>query len=245
MSSPLEQFDVVNLININFLGFNFSISSILLPLIILNLFLIYLINILKINLKLIPELWQLTLEIIYRFVFSIIKQQIGPQGFVYFPFIFLMFIFVLICNFISLIPFGIAMTSHLIIILWISITSCLYIFLLVLVFHKLKFLHIFIPESPLILLPVLIPIEIFSYMIRMFSLAIRLSANILAGHTLVFIICSFLLSLVLTNKLLAFLFLIPLFAVFFLEFGIAVLQAYVFTVLLCIYLSDSLKTPGH
>jgi F0F1-type ATP synthase membrane subunit a len=82
-------------------------------------------------------------------------------------------------------------------------------------------------------------------MIRMFSLAIRLSANILAGHTLVFIICSFLLSLVLTNKLLAFLFLIPLFAVFFLEFGIAVLQAYVFTVLLCIYLSDSLKTPGH
>jgi len=79
----------------------------------------------------------------------------------------------------------------------------------------------------------------------MFSLAIRLSANILAGHTLVYIICSFLLTLIFINKLLAFFFLIPLFAVFILELGIAALQAYVFTVLLSIYLADSLKKPEH
>jgi len=206
MRSPLEQFDVINLLNLNLWGFNLSFSNVVMPVLILNIFLVYLLQNFKINLKLIPEFWQFIFENIYRFVFRIIKQQIGVEGYVYFPFIFLIFIFVLFCNFISLIPFGVAITSHLVIILWLSTTCCLSIFLIGLIKNKVQFLRIFIPESPLVLLPVLIPIEIFSYLIRMFSLAIRLSANILAGHTLVYIICSFLLTLIFINKLLAFFF---------------------------------------
>lgn len=94
-------------------------------------------------------------------------------------------------------------------------------------------------------MPILIPIEIFSYLIRMFSLSIRLAANILAGHTLVHIIVTFILKIMKLEFLLSFIILIPLFLILTLEFGVAFLQAYVFTVLICIYLSDSLKSPFH
>jgi len=145
----------------------------------------------------------------------------------------------------SLIPFGIALTSHLIIILYFSITICSSIFLIGLIVHNLKFLRIFIPECPFVLLPILILIEIFSYIIRMFSLAIRLAANILAGHTLVYIISSFILNVSKLNIIFFFFLIIPLLAVLLLELGVAFLQAFVFTILLSIYLSDSLKGPVH
>jgi F-type H+-transporting ATPase subunit a len=93
------------------------------------------------------------------------------------------------------------------------------------------------------LLPILVPIEIFSYLIRMFSLAIRLAANILAGHTLVFIISGFVLNVTLMKFWFLLIGIIPLIAVLFLELGVAFLQAYVFTILICIYLADSLKDP--
>ena len=145
----------------------------------------------------------------------------------------------------SLIPFGIALTSHLILIFLLSSTICISIFSIGLLRFNLKFLHIFIPQCPFVLLSILIPIEIFSYLIRLFSLAIRLAANILAGHTLVHIIVSFILNLTKTDIILSILFLIPLFLILTLEFGVALLQAYVFTVLVCIYLSDTEKLPSH
>jgi ATP synthase subunit 6 len=151
----------------------------------------------------------------------------------------------LFSNLLSLIPFGIALTSHLIVILWLSITICISIFSIGLLNYNLKFLHIFIPQCPFILLPILIPIEIFSYLIRLFSLAIRLAANILAGHTLVHIIVTFIFNVMKIEIFLSLLILIPLFLILTLEFGVAFLQAYVFTVLISIYLSDSLKSPYH
>jgi len=93
-------------------------------------------------------------------------------------------------------PFGIALTSHIIMIIFLSLSLGLSIFIIGLYIHNLEFLKIFIPECPFALLPLLILIEIFSYIIRCFSLAIRLSANIMAGHTLVYIISSFILNMV-------------------------------------------------
>ena len=185
------------------------------------------------------------LETDYRFVVNIIKQQAGVKGLQWAPLIFVIFNFILFSNLLSLIPFGIALTSHLIIILWLSITICISIFSIGLLNYNLKFLHIFIPQCPFILLPILIPIEIFSYLIRLFSLAIRLAANILAGHTLVHIIVTFILNIMKIEFFLSLLILIPLFLILTLEFGVAFLQAYVFTVLVCIYLADSLKSPYH
>jgi F-type H+-transporting ATPase subunit a len=205
----------------------------------------FFIIIFKQNLKLIPEAWQYFVEIIYYFILNIIKQQIGKKGIAYFPIIFTIFIFIFLCNFFSLVPYGIALTSHIVIVIYLSITMCTSIFVIGLLKHNLQFLKIFIPECPFILLPILIPIELFSYIIRMFSLAIRLAANILAGHTLVHIIATFILNVAKIKLILVPLAILPLFAILVLEFGVAFLQAYVFVILLSIYLSDSLNAPSH
>jgi ATP synthase subunit 6 len=151
----------------------------------------------------------------------------------------------LLLNLLSLIPFGIAFTSHIIMIIWLSLSLGLSIFLIGLYIHHIQFLKIFIPQCPLLLLPMLIFIEIFSYIIRSFSLAIRLSANIMAGHTLVFIISSFILNITKLKIWLFFFGFICLLAVLFLELGVAFLQAYVFSVLICIYLNDAIIGPTH
>jgi ATP synthase subunit 6 len=246
MKSPLEQFDILNIKNIFSSTNDLSLNNIMLPFIlIIILFLIFLIIILLKNARIIPLAFQNILEIDYRFIINIIKQQAGIKGLAWTPFIFVIFNFILFSNLLSLIPFGIALTSHLIVILWLSITICISIFSIGLLNYNLKFLHIFIPQCPFILLPILIPIEIFSYLIRLFSLAIRLAANILAGHTLVHIIVTFILNVMKVEFILSILVLIPLFLILILEFGVAFLQAYVFTVLISIYLADSLKTPFH
>jgi ATP synthase subunit 6 len=246
MRSPLEQFDILNVKNFFGLSNDFSLNNIMVPLLlIIIIFISFLIFFLLKNSKIIPLALQNIIETDYRFIINIIKQQTGIKGLLWTPLIFVIFNFILFSNLLSLIPFGIALTSHLIVILWLSISLCISIFSVGLINYNLKFLHIFIPQCPFILLPILIPIEIFSYLIRLFSLAIRLAANILAGHTLVHIIVTFILNVMKIELLLSLLILIPLFLILILEFGVAFLQAYVFTVLISIYLSDSLKSPYH
>jgi ATP synthase subunit 6 len=246
MKSPLEQFDILNVKNFFGAINDFSLNNIMLPFIlIIILFFFFIIFILLKNAKVVPFILQSILEFDYRFITSIIKQQAGIIGLLWTPFIFVIFNFILFSNLLSLIPFGIALTSHLIVILWLSISICISIFCIGLLNYNLKFLHIFIPQCPFILLPILIPIEIFSYLIRLFSLAIRLAANILAGHTLVHIIVTFILNIMKVDFILSIFILIPLFLILTLEFGVAFLQAYVFTVLISIYLADSLKSPYH
>jgi len=174
-----------------------------------------------------------------------LDQQTGVKGYIYFPFIFSLFFFILLCNLLSMTPFGIALTSHFAIIIYLSLSLGLSIFFIGLITHNVQFFKFFIPECPFALLPALIAIELFSYVIRCFSLAIRLSANIIAGHTLVYIISSFILNII-SIRFWFFFFLIFLIgAVLVLEISVAFLQAYVFTILVSIYLSDSLKKPGH
>ena len=246
MRSPLEQFDILNVKNFYVLLNDFSFNNIMIPFLLIIIFFIsFLIFFLLKKAKTIPTILQNIIETDYRFIIVIIKQQAGIKGLLWTPLIFVIFNFILFSNLLSLIPFGIALTSHLIVILWLSITICISIFTIGLLNYNLKFLHIFIPQCPFVLLPILIPIEIFSYLIRLFSLAIRLAANILAGHTLVHIIVTFILNIMKIEFFLSLLILIPLFLILTLEFGVAFLQAYVFTVLISIYLSDSLKSPYH
>jgi len=243
--SPLEQFDTINLITLSFFNLDTSFNSVLLPLLIANVFLFLIIALYGNSFKLVPDFWQLLLERLYLFVFNILDQQTGAKGYIYFPLIFSLFSFILLCNLISMTPFGIALTSHIAIILYLSLSLGLSIFLIGLLTHNLKFFKLFIPECPFLLLPMLIVIEMFSYVIRCFSLAIRLSANIIAGHTLVYIISSFILNVISIKIWFFFILVFLISAVLLLEIGVAFLQAYVFTILVSIYLSDSLKTPGH
>ena len=116
------------------------------------------------------------------------------------------------------------------------------IFILGIIYKNIQFLKIFIPKCPLMLLPILILIELFSYIIRAFSLSIRLTANILAGHTLVNIISVFIVNTLNINLLFSFLGFLGIFAILLLELGVACLQAYVMIILICIYLKDIFST---
>jgi len=245
MYSPLEQFDTINLLPLYIFRLDISFNSVLLPLLIADILLLVIVAFYSNSFKLVPDFWQLILEKLYLFVFNILDQQTGPKGYIYFPFIFSLFFFILLCNLISMTPFGIALTSHIAIILYLSLSLGLSIFLIGLLTHNIKFFKIFIPECPFLLLPFLIVIEMFSYVIRCFSLAIRLSANIIAGHTLVYIISSFIVNVISIKFWFFFILVFLISAVLLLEIGVAFLQAYVFTILVSIYLSDSLKTPGH
>lgn len=131
---------------------------------------------------------------LFKFVMDIVFQQAGRKALVFFPFIFNLFFFILFCNLMSLVPFGIALTSHIIIIFFLSCSLWLSVFLLGILYHNVEFFRIFVPEAPFFVLFLLIPIEIVSYAIRALSLALRLSANILAGHILVFIISNFIMN---------------------------------------------------
>jgi ATP synthase subunit 6 len=237
MYSPLEQFDLIPIFSFSYGNVDLTFFNIFLPLLlILSLF--FFLKSYSSYYKLIPSHIQHIFESIVEFIFGIIKNQIGKEGFIYLPFIFTIFTFVLFANLLSVIPFGIALTSHLIVTLWLSLTICSSIFILGLFYNNLKFLKIFIPKCPIALLPVSIIIELFSYIIRAFSMSIRLTANILAGHTLVNIISVFIVNTLAINLLFSFIGFLGLFAILLLEIGVACLQAYVITILTCIYLKD-------
>jgi F-type H+-transporting ATPase subunit a len=163
MFSPLEQFDVVRLIKFSHNAVDLAFSNILLPFFLSILFLYVLIWLFKERVTLIPSVWQYIFEKFYIFVYRILDNFIGESGIIYFPFIFTLFNFVLLCNLFGLFPFGIALTSHIILIIFLSSTICISIFVIGLFLHGLAFLKIFIPRCPVILLILLVPIELFSY----------------------------------------------------------------------------------
>ena len=237
MFSPLEQFDAIPLFNIYIWRFDFTFFNILLPIIIIIL-LLSLFIIFEDDYKLIPYSFQIVFENIVDFVLNIIKNNTGKEGFLFLPLVLTVFIFVICANLLSVIPFGIALTSHLILTMWMSLSIYSSIFILGIIYKNIQFLKIFIPQCPLVLLPILILIELFSYIIRAFSLSIRLTANILAGHTLVNIISVFIVNTLNINLLFSFLGFLGIFAILLLELGVACLQAYVMTILICIYLKD-------
>jgi ATP synthase subunit 6 len=129
--------------------------------------------------------------------------------------------------------------------LYFSLSICLGIFFLGLSKHGIIFFKLFVPEVPLALYPLMISIEILSYIIRSFSLAIRLSANIIAGHTLVHILAEFVATMCSLKKIIVVLPYVLLFAIFVLELGVACLQAYIFVTLTCMYLNDSIQLAAH
>jgi F-type H+-transporting ATPase subunit a len=144
-----------------------------------------------------------------------------------------------------MLPYGFTITGHLFVTFLIAFSFNLSFIFKGFSENGLTFLNIFVPSgAPKMLLPLIIAIEVVSYLIRTFSLSIRLFANMMAGHCLLFVVSSFVLSLLATSYISVLLLIFVYVFIFILEFAIAFLQAYVFTILLCIYLHDSLH-PGH
>ena len=185
----------------------------------------------------VPGRWQLLAELTYQFIAKMVSDNIGKEGRAYFPLIFSIFMFVLFGNLIGMIPYSFTFTSH----IAVTLTMALFIFILVTVIavmkHGIKFFSFFLPEGvPIILSPLMVIIEVISYFTRPFSLSVRLFANMMAGHTLLKVIGGFVVPLGIFGV-------VPiagLVAVMGLEFLIAFLQAYIFTILTCIYINDAI-----
>jgi len=243
--SPLEQFEVKVLRPLVFF-FDFSITTST-----LYLFLVF--SILGVFFYasvsrpfFIPSSWQQVAEGFYTFLFDMLKQTGNyPKGLPFFPLFSTVFLFILGLNLVGLLPFAFTVTAHLFVTFFLALSFNLGFFFLGFQKHGVYFLKFFVPSGvPALLLPLIVVIEVVSYAIRTFSLALRLFANMMAGHTLLQILSGFVIALGGLVGVFSYLAVVPFLLVFFvtvLEVGIAFIQAYVFTILLFIYLGDALN----
>jgi F-type H+-transporting ATPase subunit a len=238
MHSPLEQFQIKPLIPIHFGNFDLSFtnSSVFMLLSLVSIFMLLTIGVRK--LSLIPSRLQSANEMLFELVEELVIGTSGTDGRKYIPFIFSIFMFILTCNLLGMIPGSFAVTTHIAVTFAMAIVVFLGITLIGIIRHGFHFLSLFVPQgTPIWLMWLIIPIEVFSYFIRPFSLSLRLAANITAGHIVMKVIASFVLMLGVFGVVpLALLTLLTGF-----EIVVAILQAYIFTILSCIYLSDAIK----
>ena len=246
--SPLDQFTIRDYIELNIYileELKISLTNISLYLI-LGSIIVILINVINMDYgRIISDKWNIAKECIYDTINSIVKGQINNHsGQIYFPFIYTLFLFILINNLIGMVPYSFASTSHFILTFAISFTIVLGATILGFQKHGLKLFSLFVPAGcPLGLLPLLVLIEFISYLARNISLGLRLAANILSGHMLLNILSGFTYNIMNTGFIYFFFALIPLaFIIAFsgLELGIAFIQAQVFVVLSCSYIKDGL-----
>jgi len=235
--SPLEQFEIISLYDINLGNFslNFTNSALLMVLSVV-ISVAFLLLATKDKL-IIPNKTQMFAEFLYSFVKDMLVNNTGKEGLKFFPLAFSLFIFVLFCNLLGMIPYSYTSTSH--IIITFALATSLFIVIVIAAFrkHGLKFLSIFMPTgTPLWLAPLLIFIELFAYLARPISLSIRLAANMTAGHTMMKVIAGFVISMGYIGGWLPLLFLVLLTGF---EIFVAILQAYIFTMLACVYLNDA------
>ena len=246
--SPLDQFEVRDLLslNANLLGnIHLSLTNIGLYLTIGIVVILTYSLLATNNNKIIPNNWSISQESLYATVHGIVVSQINPtRGQIYFPFIYTLFVFILVNNLVGLVPYSFATTSHFILTFSMSFTVVLGATFLGFQRHGLKFFSLFVPSGcPLALLPLLVLIEFVSYLSRNVSLGLRLAANILSGHMLLSILSGFTYNIMTNGFIFFFLGLIPLaFIIAFsgLELAIAFIQAQVFVILTCSYIKDGL-----
>lgn len=236
--SPLAQFEIKKLVDIQIAGVDasFTNSSLFMVLTVLTVTL-FLVGGMRKS-ALVPGRWQSMVELSYGFIANMIRDTVGSEGRPYFPFIFTVFMFVLVGNMWGMMPYSFTFTSHIAVTFAMAFFIFIGVTLIAIAKHKLHFLAFFMPPGvPIIMAPLLVPIEIISYLSRPISLSVRLFANMLAGHTLLKVFAGFIISLGIAAGWLPFVFVVALTG---LEFVIAFLQAFVFTILTCLYLNDAL-----
>lgn len=248
VSSPLEQFSVTILVPIHFLGLDFSITNSAVYCVLTVGLIVGIWSVISLNGGLIvPSKYQVTTESLYEFVSSLVHEQLGPTNAPkYLSIVLTVFLYVLVANLLGLIPFSFATTAQLVVAFGLSFSLFIGVTLIGVVKHKLHFLSFFLPSgAPIALAPLLVVIELISYVFRPISLGVRLFANLTAGHSLLAIIAGFSWTMLGVNTLfmtaLAAVPAIVIIAIFGLELAVSFLQAYVFAVLLCIYLKDAIE----
>jgi ATP synthase subunit 6 len=253
LCTPLEQFQIISLFSIKLLCFDFSITN----LVLVNLLVLFFFSLIVVffssngnsleetSFFFIPNTWQVLIEVVYEASSQLLFDNINIEGEKYFPFISVIFSFILFSNLIGLVPYSFTATSHLIVTFTLSLSIFIGINIICIKRHKFHMLSLFIPSNTSFgLALLLVPIELLSYIFKPISLGVRLFANLMAGHTLLKVIVGFSWSMLLLEDFLAFMHILPLLILVMLmglELGVALIQAYVFTILTCIYLNDAIN----
>ena len=238
MADPIHQFEIKELIPLEIFETNISYTN---SSLFMTLAIIFITSLLLLSIKnksLIPSRFQSISEIFYEFIANMVSDNIGDKGRKFFPLIFTLFTFLLFGNMLGMLPYSFTFTSHIIVTFVLAMFIFLLVTLLGIFIHGFKFFGLFVPKGvPMIMLPLMIPIEIISYLSRPISLSVRLFANMMAGHTMLKIFAGFIVPLGIFGVA-------PLMvdvALTALEVLIAFLQAYVFTILTCLYLNESIN----
>lgn len=243
MTDPMHQFLVAKIIPIEFFGYDISITNSSSFMIVGTLLLISIFYFGVNPNKLVPNRIQIILESIFYFIKDTLFGNVGEEAKPYLPYIFSLFLFIATGNLLGLLPYSFTFTSQIIVTFALALNVFIFVTIIGFVKHGTHYFRLFFPEEvPLYVAPLLVPVEIVSYCARPVTLAVRLFVNMVAGHAMMKIFAGFVLVLS-TTKFFA-LAALPLFLNVVLigfEFFVCILQAYVFTILSCIYLNDALN----
>jgi F-type H+-transporting ATPase subunit a len=238
LPNPMHQFEIKRLIPLELFGFDASFTNsalfMVIAAVVITLFALYAMR----GGRLIPTRLQSVAELSYEFVANMVRDNVGTSGMKYFPFIFTLFMFVLTLNMLGMLPYSFTVTSH--IIVTFALAAFVFIGVTLIGFwkHGVGFLKFFVPAGvPAVMLPLLVVIEVISYLTRPLSLSVRLFANMMAGHTMLKVFGAFVVALGLLGGWAPLAFMVGFTG---LEILVAFLQAYVFAILTCIYLNDAL-----
>ncbi len=234
--NPLEQFEINKLIDLQFMGLDISFTNSAAYMVGIVLFIWGFVAFGMRRGTAVPGRLQSTVEVTYEFIGSMLYDNVGPEARKFFPFVFTLFTFVLVANLLGMVPYTFTVTSHIIVTFAFAFLVFIGVTVMGFVNHGFRFLKIFAPSGvPWFMYIILIPIEIISFLSRPISLSVRLFANMMAGHTMLKVIASFVALLGIWG-IFPILFIVALTG---LEILIAFLQAYVFAMLSCIYLNDA------
>lgn len=239
MIDPLKQFTIKKIIPIEFFGIDLSLTNaaifMLLSTLIISVVMILGTKLSKNKKK---NRFNAFVEMLYEFISNMIRDNCGTEGLKFLPFVLSLFMFVAIGNLLGMLPYSFTFTSH--IISTFTLAAIVFIFVTVLGFirHGIKYLGIFLPGgAPMFLAPILIPIELISYLTRPISLSVRLFANMMAGHMVLKIFASFVVLLGVAGGIVP---LVMTVIITLFELFVALIQAYIFSILTCVYLHDAL-----
>jgi F-type H+-transporting ATPase subunit a len=236
-SNPLAQFEIKRLVPMDIGGLDVSITNSSAFMVVVVALITAFLTMSMRGRAMVPGRWQSMAELSYEFIAGMVRENVGTEGRRYFPFIFSLFMFILFCNGLGLLPYSFTVTSHIVITFALALVVFVGVTIIGFIKHGFGFFGFFLPHGvPIYVAPVLIPIEVLSYFVRPVSLSLRLFANMMAGHTMLKVFGSFVVMLG-AFGVVPFLLVLALTG---LEFIVAFLQAYVFTILTCVYLNDAL-----
>lgn len=238
--SPLSQFEIKKIFDINVAGIDISFTNSSLYMVLATFCAILFFHFATRKKSLIPSKLQVIAEGFYNFLIDMVRTSIGNEGNKFFPLVFSLFTFILLCNVLGMTPYSFTVTSHLIV----TFSLAMIAFLTITIFAILRngfggFLHMFLPSGvPTVMAPMIFLIEFFSYLIRPITLSVRLFANIVAGHVLLKVVAGFIISLGIIFGAAPMLFAVIMTGF---ELFVAVLQSYIFAILVCAYLGDVVR----